>query len=80
MVRTVISLGAADKSWLDEKSREEGVPMTELVRRAITRYRQVDAAASPKGVRAALAATRGLWNKGDGLAYQRRVRSEWARK
>lgn len=74
MVRTVISLGAADKSWLDEKSRMEGVPMTELVRRAISRYRQIDAAASPKGVRAALASTKGLWTEGDGLAYQRRVR------
>lgn len=80
MVRTVISLGAADKHWLDEKSREHGVPMTELVRRAIRRYREIDAAASPKGVRAVLASTKGLWREGDGLAYQRRLRREWSRK
>jgi hypothetical protein len=80
MVRTVISLDAADKSWLDEKSRAERVAMTELVRRAISRYRQADAAASPKGVRAALASTRGLWTHGDGLAYQRRERGDWPRK
>ena len=80
MVRTVISLGTGDKNWLDEKSREEGVPMTELVRRAIGRYRREDAAASPKGVRALLAATKGLWTEGDGLAYQRRIRGEWSGK
>ena len=77
MVRTVISLDTADKNWLDEKSRAERVAMTELVRRAISRYRQTDAAASPKGVRAALASTKGLWTRGDGLAYQRRVRGDW---
>lgn len=77
MVRTVISLGHEEKAWLDEKSRAEGVAMTELVRRAVRRYRQSEAAASPRGVRAALKATRGLWSRGDGLAYQRRVRSDW---
>lgn len=80
MVRTVVSLGPDEKAWLDEKSRAEGVAMTELVRRAIRRYRQADAAASPRGVRAALAATRGLWSAGDGLSYQRRVRGDWSRR
>jgi len=78
MIRTLVSLDAADKNWLDEKSRAERVVMTELVRRAIRRYRQVDAAAAPRGVRAALASTKGLWTRGDGLAYQRKVRGGWS--
>lgn len=77
MIRTVISLDSADKSWLDDKSRAEHVPMTQLVRVAIRRYRQSENAASPRGVRALLEATRGTWAAGDGLAYQRRVRSDW---
>jgi len=80
MIRTVISLESAEKTWLDEKSRAEGVAMTELVRRAIRRYRQVDAATSPRGVQAALAATKGLWSAGDGLAYQRRARNDWSKR
>ena len=59
MVRTVISLDSAEKAWLDAKSRAERVAMTELVRRAIRRFRQADESASLQGVRAVLAATRG---------------------
>ena len=80
MVRTVISLDSAEKAWLDAKSRAERVAMTELVRRAIRRFRQADESASPQGVRAVLAATRGLWTAGDGLAYQRRGRKAWSRR
>lgn len=79
MVRTVISLDDDDKSWLDEKSRSEHVPMTALVRKAIRHFRRSEAATSPEGVAALLEATKGVWRRGDGLAYQRRIRSEWSR-
>jgi len=80
MVRTLISLDDADKAWLDAKSRSERVPMTELVRVAIRRYRRAEAAASPRGLEALLRATRGAWAKGDGLAWQRRLRSDWSKR
>lgn len=80
MVRTLISLDAADKEWLDEKARAEGLPMTELVRRAIRRYRTAEPSVSPRRIRAALAATKGVWAAGDGLGYQRRIRAEWSRR
>ncbi len=80
MVRTLISLDDDDKSWLDEKSRSEHVPMTALVRKAIRHYRRSEAASSPKGIGALLDATKGVWRKGDGLTYQRRARSEWSRR
>lgn len=54
--------------------------MTQLVRVAIRHYRQSENATSPLGVRALLEATRGSWAAEDGLAYQRRVRSDWAKR
>ncbi|MEW6490291.1 MAG: hypothetical protein AB1578_20575 [Thermodesulfobacteriota bacterium] len=39
MVRTVIGLDPEDKQWLDDKAREERVPMAEIVRRAVRRLR-----------------------------------------
>lgn len=35
MIRTVIGLEEQDKSWLDHKAAEAGVPMAELVRTAV---------------------------------------------
>lgn len=73
MVRTIISLDAEDKAWLERKAEAAGVPMTELVRQAVRRMRQEQDVSFEK----LLKETRGLWRKGDGLAYQRRLRGEW---
>lgn len=78
MVRTVISLDAAEKRWLDRKARAEGVPMTEIVRRAIRRFRETSGEVAPS-FEAVLQETKGIWAKGDGLEYQRKVRDEWVR-
>jgi len=78
MVRTLISLEAEDKAWLDRVARSERIPMTRLVRRAIRRLRQEQEAA-PQGFERLLRETAGSWKAGDGLAYQRRARAEWDR-
>lgn len=78
MVRTVISLDPADKRWLDWKARAEGVPMTEIVRLAIRRFRETSIEDEPT-FDDLLKETKGLWAKGDGLEYQRRIRDEWDR-
>lgn len=78
MVRTVISLEPEDKAWLDRKAKEEKVPMTRLVERAIRRLR-TETETSPK-LEALLRETSGLWKAGDGLAYQRQIRRQWQRK
>jgi hypothetical protein len=75
MVRTIISLDEDDKAWLDEQARREGVPMTELIRRAVRLLR-----AAPAGeitTEELLEVTRGLWQHGDGLDHQERLRDEW---
>ena len=76
MPRTVISLEVSDKIWLDKRASTEGVPMTEIVRRAIRAYRSNTRASAPLKK---LAKLQGTWKHGDGLAYQQAVRSEWDR-
>ena len=73
MIRTIISLTAEDKSWLERKAATAGVPMTQVVREAIRRLRQQE----DLPFETLLEQTAGLWRKGDGLNYQRRVREEW---
>jgi hypothetical protein len=69
----ILSLEDQDKAWLERKAREEGVSMAEVVRQAVRRMQH----AEEESLDQVLAATRGLWHKGDGLRYQRAVRREW---
>ncbi len=78
MVRTIISLDEEDKRWLDRKAAEEGVPMTEVIRRAVRRMRSEEKEAQTFGK--LLRATQGIGTGEDGLAMQRRLRNEWKRR
>jgi len=78
MVRTIVSLDEDDERWLDDEAARQGVPMTEVIRRAVKRLRS-------EGERTVdferlLAATRGIGTGEDGLAVQRRLRDEWERR
>ena len=73
MIRTIISLDTNDKTWLERKARQQGVAMTQLVREAIHRMRQQEEASFQDLLRQ----TRGTWRRGDGLAWQRKLRKEW---
>ena len=72
--RTIITISDEDKSWLESYSKATGMPMAEVVRTAITRLRRQE---SGSAYHALVEQTRGIWKKGDGLAYQQRLRSEW---
>jgi hypothetical protein len=76
MIRTVVSLTEDDKAWLDRRAREEGVTMTEVVRRSVGFYRSV---CDPEDADflSLLKSTAGTWRNGDALEYQRRMRREW---
>ena len=80
MPRTIISLSDEDKSWLDQRSRAERVPMTELVRQAVREYRERYDAGGPSRLHELLGRTRGCWTHGDGLRYQDAARDEWGRR
>ena len=77
MHRTVISLSLEDKAWLDMLAKTEGVPMTELVRRAVREYRERYGHGEPRRLDELLERTRGCWRQGDGLPYQDAMRDEW---
>jgi len=79
MTRTVVSFDPGDKEWLDRMARERDVPMTQVVRDAVRRFRQEWSMESPD-FKDLLRQTRGIWRKGDGLAYQRSRRREWERR
>lgn len=73
-VRTLVALDAEDKAWLDRHAARRRVPMTQLVREAVSLLRQHEQRRAPGDI---LDRTRGLWTHGDGLDWQRRLRDEW---
>ena len=75
MTKTVIALEPEVKQWLDQKARREGVPMTELVRRAVGLLKEQER----QSFALILERSRGTWTEGDGLEYQEKLRNEWAR-
>ena len=79
MPRTIISLTQEDKEWLAQRARAEHVPVTELVRRAIRLYRQRSPEVGAPSFEELTERTAGIWEAGDGLAYQERLRAEWER-
>ena len=77
MVRTIISLEEGDKRWLDAEAAREGVPMTELIRRAVRQLRRETERLA--AFDAMLERTTGIGSGGDGLVVQGRLRDEWER-
>ena len=79
MIRTVISLDAESKAWLDRQARAERLSMAELIRTAVRRYR-AECEPDPCAFDDLLNRTHGIWENGDALEYQRRLRREWERR
>jgi hypothetical protein len=63
------------KKWLDDRSGQEGVPMTELVRRALRQFREQE----ERSVNRVLTETSGIQAGVDGLEFQRAIRDEWGK-
>lgn len=76
-IRTIISLDPEQKAWLDGLARETGKSMTAIVREALAAYRAQQNRKRKPVLDDLLAQTSGTWKKGDGLAWQRRLRDEW---
>jgi len=77
MLRTIVSFDPIDKAWLDDQAKQARVPMTEIVRQAVHYYRQTLEAKKKPSMRQLLKKTAGLWQQGNGLDYQKKLRSEW---
>ena len=77
MIRTVISLDEEIKEWLDQQAREEDISAAELIRTAVRKYRDEKRREAAPPLKDLLKQTSGIWKRGAGLAYQRRLRKEW---
>lgn len=73
-VRTIITLSEEDKRWLESYSNIHQVSVAEAIRQGIRKLKEMELDASYKAL---VHNTKGLWKKGDGLAYQNKIRAEW---
>jgi len=71
----IVTLSDEDRRWLKGYSRANKISMAEAVRRGVDNLRKAEAGNTYQDL---LQRTRGTWKQGDGLEYQRRLRSEWA--
>ena len=72
--RTIITISEKDKAWLESFSKARGISMAEAIRRGIAQFKERE---EKNTYRTLVEETSGIWKKGDGLAYQEKLRSEW---
>jgi hypothetical protein len=72
--RTIITISEEDKSWLESYSKLHRVSMAEAIRQGIRKLKEAELS---ENYRTLVQVTKGLWKKGDGLKYQKKIRAEW---
>jgi hypothetical protein len=72
--RTIITISDKDKSWLEAYSKSRGISIAETIRRGISELREKEAEDLYKTV---VLETQGIWEAGDGMEYQEKIRTEW---
>ena len=77
LVRTVINLEVKQKAWLDQQAAQRRVSRTSLIRQAVSEYQARNRRGSDVSLQEALEHTASIWQSGDGLEYQVRIREEW---
>jgi hypothetical protein len=72
--RIIISLPDEDKLWLEGYSKVHQISVAAAIRRGIDQLKRAN---RQQTYRQLVEKTRGVWKKGDGLAYQKKLRAEW---
>lgn len=72
--RTVITISNDDKSWIEAYSKSHNISMAEVIRKGIAELKEKEAEGLYKTL---VNETKGVWEKGDGLKYQKQIRAEW---
>ena len=72
--RTIITISEQEKRWLAAYSGRHGVSLAEAIRRGITCLKSAE---GDETYCKLVQNTAGIWKKGDALAYQNKIRSEW---
>jgi len=73
-VRTTITIPQEDKQWLESYSSLHHMSVAEAIRRGIQKLK---AAEFLENYQTLVLNSKGLWKKGDGLAYQKQIGTEW---
>jgi hypothetical protein len=72
--RTIITIPEREKRWLVTYSNLHGVSMAEAIRKGILYLKKAESQESYKKL---VQSTSGIWQHGDALDYQQKIRSEW---
>ena len=72
--RMYTTLPDDDKIWLERYSKAYNISVAEAIRQGVSKLKQTMANDTYHTL---VQSTRGVWEKGDGLKYQRKIRSEW---
>ncbi len=75
--RTIITISDKDKSWLEAYSKSHDISMAETIPRGILELKEKE---SENFYKTMVRETQGIWEEGDGLEYQKKIRSEWSEK
>ncbi|MBM4332996.1 MAG: hypothetical protein FJ117_17580 [Deltaproteobacteria bacterium] len=72
--RTIITISDQERQWLGDYTKTHGISMAEAIRQGIACLKASQSLASYQKI---VSNTKGIWSKGDGLKYQKRLRTEW---
>lgn len=72
--RTIITISEEDKRWLESYSSLNKVSVAEAIRQGIRKLKEAELF---ENYQTLVQRTRGLWKKGDGLTFQKKIRAEW---
>ena len=78
LVRTVIGLDDEQKVWLDRQAALRRVSTASLIRQAVSEFQIREQRGSAASFQEVLKQTASIWQGGDGLEYQERIRKEWS--
>lgn len=78
LVRIVINLEDIQMAWLNRQAALRRVSRASLIRQAVSEYQAKESQVSDVSFPEALKQTAGIWQSGDGLEYQVRIRKEWS--
>ena len=73
----MISLDDEQKAWLDRQAALRRVSMASLIHQAVSEFRMREQRGPVASFQEVLKHTAGIWQAGDGLKYQERIRKEW---
>lgn len=76
-MRTLVDIPTTERTWLDKKAKEQGISMAEALRQTVKAAREAEQKHA-EFIRL-MDKVQGAWTKGDGLAWQQKMRTEWER-